>query len=777
MSTVAGSASVAGAGSIEASARRNRKGAALVTGRGQISATAWGASVRATSAPRISVLRTRATAGRIRRRRRTRYVHEFESSHGAGCSPLVSEFSCTERINLGYEAATGRIPRAVFDKHRSVFRFGTAWTVRLESTRQVVWAGTLKQPHVMGDAVLLTAEGTGKTAERTIDRMLFQTRDASLFVVGKDSSQGNITVEIGNEAGDSGSGRFGIKFSAPPAEVKFGPRIGDAPADTQVDTFTGSHSFVRDFAPDDVSGIDWMSASGEIIKRGLYRLEASASLSPNWQDSLIGMADGDATSQTSTVGEVQFSTIFAIDDSVDLPFQLGLAGTAYSGHNSFGVVQEATGTWTLQVVQIAHEASERMVGRAILWIPEIEFSRFAAVLDFQTIGQPAVSIYGLRMLQDPDAGPDNPNGVEDPLEPWNSFEIASFAPAEGGFGQIALDLEMDRPDSAETDGGQGAGYIPSFGGPRRFNCIIVEVDFGNAVQTGDVVWVYDIRANGIVPYQRAREAVGDELPGAFDADGEPRFDLSLSSETLLRWEAQWPDYYPIAAMLSEIAQRIGASYRHGLGPGHALLLDTLPADFPRGPASAVLSYLATLAGSSHHWAIRGSGFHRRLTFGTGRRWTSGDREQPTDLVPLDRYDTVKVPYLLPDGQTVGFVKALADRPWLSPHRMYGDLELNQPFRHPAGARSFGQRVANDLRRQRWGGTGSYAWLLGPHHIRVPAALAHAGDHIHDPISGHGGQIEGMTKTDAGISVAFVGDYPVTDSILARRDLDQAGRGR
>src|SRR5206468_498996 len=109
----------------------------------------------------------------------------------------------------------------------------------------------------------------------------------------------------------------------------------------------------------------------------------------------------------------------------------------------------------------------------------------------------------------------------------------------------------------------------------------------------------------------------------------------------------------------------------------------------------------------------------------------------SDLIGVERYNHVRVPFNYAHGKAQGFFDAKADPdPFAGLHlaNYYPNLSISDPLPDDTAARTFGQTILSLLSPKRFAGTASFTTVRGvadsgdtPSWAIRPAHVLHAGD--------------------------------------------------
>lgn len=91
---------------------------------------------------------------------------------------LVSSYEDTLEVG-GFVSAAGRISEAERAANSTLYVAGATWEVKDTASGVIVFKGELNDPQQSGGVCTLSAVGWGKRADRSFDRLLFQSRDTS----------------------------------------------------------------------------------------------------------------------------------------------------------------------------------------------------------------------------------------------------------------------------------------------------------------------------------------------------------------------------------------------------------------------------------------------------------------------------------------------------------------------------------------------------------------------------------------------------------------------
>lgn len=236
------------------------------------------------------------------------------------------------------------------------------------------------------------------------------------------------------------------------------------------------------------------------------------------------------------------------------------------------------------------------------------------------------------------------------------------------------------------------------------------------------------------------------------------------------------DYFSVSSVVRDLVSRLGIADFDVDDFG----FNALPLDVRDGMTyGEALDHVSTL--SNARWLIHDTGTRRYMDFGKfdKRVWTATDPHQDIDLLPLERFDRVVVPYRLNDGKTMSSVTVVADPNPLDYPNSYGRLRLNDdvpqqevgPTMYPGvdSATSIGERLVDHLAKQRWGGSANLSHAQDHNGVIQSAYFVHAGDVLKVPDRRARARIAQKSMTNRGVHLEFETNYAPLDRILARRE--------
>lgn len=224
------------------------------------------------------------------------------------------------------------------------------------------------------------------------------------------------------------------------------------------------------------------------------------------------------------------------------------------------------------------------------------------------------------------------------------------------------------------------------------------------------------------------------------------------------------DTYSVSSVAKDLCQRLRVKPTDIDEFG----FNALPLDFKDGESFAeAFDYISLLANA--RWLLLDNGHKPYLDFGkfSKRVWETWDPHTPIDLLPLERFDRVTIPYKQRNTKKKEWVTVIADDPFTEPNT-YGRLRMKDPKADSTQAQELGERLLPALYEQRWGGSAQLATVGLEGGDRQSAYFLHAGDILRVPQRRARARVARKSMTIRGVTVEFESNYAPLDSYLARR---------
>lgn len=233
------------------------------------------------------------------------------------------------------------------------------------------------------------------------------------------------------------------------------------------------------------------------------------------------------------------------------------------------------------------------------------------------------------------------------------------------------------------------------------------------------------------------------------------------------------DEYPAASFVREAFSRCGIRTMQIRGDQ----TNVAPYDLQDNSATAdALDYVNLLTDSRHFIDDYGQG-----PVGRWGPWNEHIWQVPThaqrSLVPLDRYNAVRVPFQLSGGQVDDVVVEADPRPFPGTN-MFEELSLGNRNPDRSAALQLGKVVVNYLSQRRFGGSGTLSEVLSFDGSQVFSAhVVHAGDTLWYPEKGVFLRVASLRRTPTQIEVTFDERMAALDRLVSRQNQRWQQTGR
>ena len=226
------------------------------------------------------------------------------------------------------------------------------------------------------------------------------------------------------------------------------------------------------------------------------------------------------------------------------------------------------------------------------------------------------------------------------------------------------------------------------------------------------------------------------------------------------------DDFTTSQVVRDIAARLGADDIMISDNGY----NALPMDVQNASFADALTDVSLLV--DWRWLFHDYGNGPIMDFQpwTGRRWQVHGADTTLDLVPLERYDKVRVPYRY-QGGVRSYLEVSPDKdrdPLLKARLNTYVLELDDPLPDRDTSEILGQHLANYLARKRAAGTATLATVIDERGSTISAHHVHAGDEITFNGVGITLRIKSLRRVNTRVEVTFDEGHAMIDQLLARR---------
>lgn len=238
------------------------------------------------------------------------------------------------------------------------------------------------------------------------------------------------------------------------------------------------------------------------------------------------------------------------------------------------------------------------------------------------------------------------------------------------------------------------------------------------------------------------------------------------------------DSYRTDQVVSDVFTKLGALTTHVQTAG----AQGIPADLQDSTANALLDDVSLL--DDRTWVVLDDGTHPDYQYhdwggGAGATWHLTNARFPVDLLPVERYNQVVVPYRGPGG--VRLNKRVTASPNPLPVGVTNTfvLPLNDPLPNEGLATAYATVIATLLSKARWSGAATFNVVQNGSGANKPATKVKVGDLLElDNYSSRDMRVSDLTLNgdQQTVTVQFPAGHPHVDRILARRNLSLA-RGR
>lgn len=197
--------------------------------------------------------------------------------------------------------------------------------------------------------------------------------------------------------------------------------------------------------------------------------------------------------------------------------------------------------------------------------------------------------------------------------------------------------------------------------------------------------------------------------------------------------------------------------------------DVLPLDVTSSTFADALNTVALL--DDDRWLILDRGNGPVMDYGAWdkRVWRVNDSQAQVDLVPIPRFNVVRVPFRGPGGvEDIAEVKAVPS-PFPPGIFEYFDVPLDDPLPPEDAARAFGQRVVDYFSESRAAGSARITRVEDDDGRSTFAHFMHAGDVVEVPgYRGRRLRIKSLRRTEDVVELNFDDGHALLDKWLAQR---------
>ena len=258
-------------------------------------------------------------------------------------------------------------------------------------------------------------------------------------------------------------------------------------------------------------------------------------------------------------------------------------------------------------------------------------------------------------------------------------------------------------------------------------------------------------------------------------DGKTRAFRCVIKDVKVNGLAGTSDTYTVDQVVSDIAARIGGN-TDGIEP---VTQNALPLDVEDSSAGAILDELGLLV--NRNWGIEDNGTTKAWMFKRwdAQTWVLATPQSPVEVLPVERFNQVRVPYRYPGGVKAYLKRTASPNPFAAGFNVK-QIDLDDPLPPEDIAAAFAQNLADDLGQERYAGTATFVSVEDD---AAPGVLTSgwrvkAGDRLKLPNNNDLIlRIEEVTYSDEVVTVRFSESNPLLERVLRRRNLILArGRG-